>query len=272
MAKILVNKNTLSSSVSSFGNDVRRLNTQLDNIKSCLNNISDHELLSVGSKAKSIATSFGNLRDNYSTEASNLRNYVTSITDIDDKDPMENVISISSMALKQSITDVNFDDINYTEKYKNPHNLSGYRLDFVNSLVEGAVQAYKKYGVLPSLTLAQAILESGWGVHSIGNNIFGIKAGSSWTGKRKNVKTSEQRSDGSYYQIYADFRDYDSVAESVEDHAKLLTNDRYKPVIAAKNYREACVKVRECGYATSLEYANNLINIIEMYGLNQWDK
>jgi len=155
--------------------------------------------------------------------------------------------------------------------YKNPANISGAHLDFINSIKDGAVQSYNEYGVLPSLTMAQAILESGWGGSSIGNNIFGIKAGSGWTGKRQNCKTSEQNADGSYVQIYADFRDYDSIDDSIKDHAELLTQDRYKPVIDAKDYKEACYAVKNCGYATSHEYANNLISIIEQYGLNQWD-
>ena len=155
--------------------------------------------------------------------------------------------------------------------YKNPANISGDHLDFINSIKAGAVKSYNEYGVLPSLTLAQAICESGWGKSAIGNNIFGIKAGSSWTGKVKRVQTSEQRSDGSYYKIYANFRDYDSIDESIMDHAKLLSTDNYKRVIAAKNYKEACQAVKACGYATSLSYANTLINIIEQYGLDQWD-
>ena len=155
--------------------------------------------------------------------------------------------------------------------YKNPQGLSGSHLDFINMVADGAVQAYKKYGVLPSLTLAQAILETGWGKSTIGYNIFGIKAGSSWTGKVKRVKTAEQRKNGSYYQIYANFRDYDSYAESIEDHAKLLTGERYKRVIQSKNYVDACKAVKACGYATSLNYATNLINIIKKYGLDQWD-
>lgn len=155
--------------------------------------------------------------------------------------------------------------------YANPAGLSGYRLDFVNSIKDGAVDAYNKYGVLPSLTLAQAILESGWGQSSIGNNIFGIKAGSGWTGKVQNCQTGEQNPDGSRYTITAAFRDYDSVADSIVDHAELLTTDRYQPVINSKNYRDACVAVKQCGYATSLSYSDNLINLIETYGLDQWD-
>ena len=54
----------------------------------------------------------------------------------------------------------------------------------------------------------------------------------------------------------------------------------YKPItrieeerenLISKNYKDACVAVRECGYATSLDYSKNLISLIEMYGLDQWD-
>ena len=159
-------------------------------------------------------------------------------------------------------------------KYKNPAHLSGNQLSFIEKIAPGAIKAYKEYGVLPSLTLAQAILESGWGKYSIGNNIFGIKAGSSWTGKTRRVKTSEQNANGSYYSIYADFRDYDSIAESIEDHAKLLSNSHYSQygVNTSNNYTEACTRVKQAGYATSLEYTHNLIKLIEQYGLDQWDK
>ena len=155
--------------------------------------------------------------------------------------------------------------------YNNPSGLSGSNLDFINSIVDGAVDSYNEYGVLPSVTLAQAILESGWGKYSIGNNIFGIKAGSNWTGKVQNVPTYEQNADGSSYQIYANFRDYDSIADSIKDHGKLFTQDFYQPVLEASNYADACRAVKNCGYATAVDYADSLINIIESYGLDQWD-
>ena len=76
--------------------------------------------------------------------------------------------------------------------YQNPGNLSGSNLDFINSIKDAAIESYNQYGVLPSLTLAQAILETGWGTSRIGNNIFGIKAGDGWTGKVINCRTSEE--------------------------------------------------------------------------------
>jgi len=159
-------------------------------------------------------------------------------------------------------------------EYLNPGKLSGDNLAFIKSIVKGAVAAYKKHGVLPSLTLAQAILESYWGRSNLSakyNNLFGIKAGSNWNGKTVNLRTGEQNPNGSRYTINADFRVYDNVADSIEDHALLLCGSRYKNVIASKNYKDACYAVKAAGYATSINYANNLIRIIEQFGLNQWD-
>ena len=146
--------------------------------------------------------------------------------------------------------------------------------EFVEYIGAAAQIDYEKSGILPSVTLAQAILESGWGDSSIGNNVFGIKCGDGWTGKRVNCATSEQSSDGSYYGINADFRDYDSIVDGVTDHSDLLHNDRYTPVReACKNNDpyEACRQLSACGYATSHSYADNLISLIDGYDLTQYD-
>lgn len=150
-------------------------------------------------------------------------------------------------------------------------NLSGSKLNFINSIKEAAIEGYQHYNILPSLTLAQAVIESAWGESAIGNNIFGIKAFSDWKGAKKYVWTYEEKNDGSKYKTKAWFKDYDSITESVYDHTKLLLGDRYKKVRQASNYREACYAVKEAGYATSSDYAETLINVIETYGLYAWD-
>jgi len=141
---------------------------------------------------------------------------------------------------------------------------------FITRIKPGAVSAQSKYGVLASLTLAQSILESGWGKSAIGNNLFGIKATESWTGKKQLVDTMEYYN-GVKTAVKAWFRDYDSIDASIEDHAKLLTMARYKPVIASNGYQEACRQVKACGYATDPMYAAKLIGMIDQYGLNAWD-
>lgn len=145
---------------------------------------------------------------------------------------------------------------------------------FLEYIAAAAQIDYAKSGVLPSVTIAQAICESGWGNSAIGNNLFGIKCGDGWTGKRRNCATAEQSAGGSYYNIRADFRDYDTLVEGIQDHSDLLHYDRYKPVLAAcKNNDpyEACRQLKACGYATSHSYANTLISIIEDNDLTQYD-
>lgn len=144
---------------------------------------------------------------------------------------------------------------------------------FINSIKEGALKDYEYYGILPSLTIAQAILESGWGSSQLAqraNNLFGIKAFSNWKGDRITLPTAEWYNDEKHI-INADFRVYSSFNESIEDHNKLLLNERYKLVRECPDYREACRKIYECGYATDPEYPNKLIQIIEENRLYEFD-
>ena len=143
--------------------------------------------------------------------------------------------------------------------------------DFIDRISAGAVEAQKKYGVLASLTIAQAILETGWGKYSVGNNIFGIKASPSWTGETVTAVTGEVI-DGNPVKTTGTFRAYDNIEASIEDHAQLFVrNDCYHNLIGCTDYREACVLVQEDGYATSPTYADNLISIIEDNNLTQYD-
>ena len=269
-------------SVSDYGifkdavSSVKRISDLLENNKSDLEkNKSDlnSESVFMGPICDSCVDGFGKIDTRLDATYNNYTKISNYIVDTakeykdGDTSAVDKVLSIDDTG-KIQVTKVEL-----VTAYANPANLSedGYQYKFIQEILEGALKSYKEDGVLPSLTLAQAILETGWGKHRIGNNIFGIKAGSSWTGKTQNVATSEQNSNGSYSHIRANFRDYDSVSDSIVDHGKLLTKDMYKPVIAAKNYREACQAVKNCGYATSHSYAQNLINLVEQYGLNQWD-
>ena len=143
--------------------------------------------------------------------------------------------------------------------------------DFVNKILPAAIEGYKSTGVVPSLTLAQAILESGWGSNAIGNNCYGIKATSSWTGSSNVVQTREEV-DGETVTVDARFKDYDSVDDCVADYLSTLSKPRYERVRTAATYRDAACAVQLCGYATSSVYAQKLINIIEKYKLYTWDK
>ncbi|MCY6483953.1 glucosaminidase domain-containing protein [Clostridium aestuarii] len=68
--------------------------------------------------------------------------------------------------------------------------------EFINKIVPRAIVSMKKHGVLASITIAQAVLKSGWGRSSLASkyhNLFGIKAIGNWQGKAVNMKTGEYR-------------------------------------------------------------------------------
>lgn len=143
--------------------------------------------------------------------------------------------------------------------------------NFINSIKDGAMESQRKYNILASLTISQAIVESGWGRESIGNNIFGIKVGSNWKGKKQLVDTREFVN-GEWINIKAWFRDYDSIADCIEDRNKFLQYPRYKKVLTSKNYKEACIEISKSGYATDPNYTKMLIDIIEQNKLYEFDK
>ena len=144
-------------------------------------------------------------------------------------------------------------------------------------MINGAIATQNKYGVPASVTLAQIILESGGsypgglsGLAYNDNNLFGIKAGSSWKGKTATYKTTEY-TNGKPYTTTATFRKYNSVAESIEDHGKLLASSIYtKKTNGATSLTDYVTKMGSV-YATSPTYANNVMNIINSYDLAKYD-
>lgn len=147
------------------------------------------------------------------------------------------------------------------------------KTEFINAVKEGAILGKQKYGILASLTISQAILESGWGNSELAqkaNNLFGIKAFSDWAGIWISLPTVEWYN-GRKQVMYSDFRAYNSLNESIEDHNKLLSNQRYRQVRESADYKQACRRVYECGYATDPVYAEKLINIIEENKLYEFD-
>lgn len=146
--------------------------------------------------------------------------------------------------------------------------------NFISKISPLAVQNMKQTRVLASLTIAQAILESGWGESTLAqkaNNLFGIKAGSTWTGKVYNTNTKEYTNDSSYF-TKSDFRVYESWDGSILDHSKILQAKRYEKVLEATDYKVACKEVYKAGYASDPSYPSKLINLIEKYNLFEFDK
>ena len=149
---------------------------------------------------------------------------------------------------------------------------------FLSAIKQGAMDGAKE-GILPSITAAQAILESGWGRSELAkvpnNNLFGIKDSEDWHGEIVTVPTQEFLN-GDYITVNAAFRKYATWNDSVVDHAKFFTStewrkDNYRKVVNETDYRIAAQELKNAGYATDPNYPGKLIRLIEAYKLYEWD-
>lgn len=146
----------------------------------------------------------------------------------------------------------------------------------------------KASGILASVSLAQFILESGYGKSELAqnaNNCFGMKkslsgntwGGSTWDGISVYTKKTQEYENGAYVTVTADFRKYPSVEKSIADHSAYLlgakngTKLRYNGLKDCKDYRKAVQIIKDGGYATSPTYVENLCSIIERWNLTQYD-
>ena len=159
---------------------------------------------------------------------------------------------------------------------------------FINAVGPIAREDCKKTGVLASVTLAQAINESGWGKSGLAqssNNMFGMKtslsgntwSGSAWDGKSyTEVKTTEEYN-GKKVTITAKFRKYNSVAQSITDHSAYLSNAmdgskrRYSGLTETKSYSTQLTILQKGGYCTWSGYVSELTTLIKKYNLTSWD-
>jgi flagellar protein FlgJ len=150
-------------------------------------------------------------------------------------------------------------------------NLPERAAEFVQQVLPTIRQAAAALGVNPLGMLAQAALETGWGQRmprtAAGNsslNLFGVKAGSEWSGARAVADTVEI-SGGVARQSRTAFRAYGSVAESVGDFARLLASSpRYREAIAAGADARAYVQnIAKAGYASDPDYGNKLNEVLD---------
>ena len=149
--------------------------------------------------------------------------------------------------------------------------------EFLNKVSEGAMNSWVKYGVLPSVVIAQAINESGWGKSGLSvqqNNLFGVKGtGDAGTGS---WATGEDNANGSSYTINANFAAYSSWSASIEAHGKLISGNtgmsNYLAAVKEKDALKSITAIKNGGYATATDYVEVTMNIINDFGLLEYDK
>jgi flagellar protein FlgJ len=142
---------------------------------------------------------------------------------------------------------------------------------FIAMLLAAARECHRVTGIPVSFTLAQAALESSWGQRAPGNNLFGVKADSSWKGKAVDVPTHEVIH-GSSVPMMAKFRAYDSWAECMVDHARFFkVNPRYAPCFRETTGEGWARAAAAAGYATDPDYAKKLIAVMRGRNMAQYD-
>lgn len=152
--------------------------------------------------------------------------------------------------------------------------------EFFKKYATDAVIAANGTAIFPSVMLAQAALESGWGESGLtkkANALFGIKSAGQkspyWDGGVYTSGTVEYQ-DGQRVSVTSGFRAYSSVGQSLKDYVYFLQHEkRYANhgVFSAQTPEDQVKALKAAGYATDPNYASKLISIISQYGLKQYD-
>jgi lysozyme len=143
---------------------------------------------------------------------------------------------------------------------------------FIDAIAPGALAAQRTYGVPAAVTIAQAIDESDWGQSSLASqnhNLFGIKG----TGPAGTVSLpTHEVYDGETVSITAQFRVYDNLDQSIDDHGKLLADSgAYTTAMASRNSPNSFANALTGVYATDPSYGTDLISLMRQYNLYRYD-
>ena len=158
------------------------------------------------------------------------------------------------------------------------------QINFLNMIAPIAVSQAAKHGnaIFPSVCIAQAIHESGWGSSKKmvnANALFGVKVGRSawkfgtaWKGAAYKTGTTEYYDGKTATKIMDYFRAYDSVEDSTEDYFDMLCHcQRYKAALNRKTPRECITAIVAGGYATGPAYVTAIMKIIDSNSLTMFD-
>jgi flagellum-specific peptidoglycan hydrolase FlgJ len=142
--------------------------------------------------------------------------------------------------------------------------------EFIAWLGPTAQRICTKYGLFPSVCIAQAALETGWGKYVIGEyNLFGRK----WDGWGGYIeKPTKEYIDGKWITVLDKFQGYDSLDQALEDYCMLITEEPiYQPCLQYLGNLEAFVQTLGPIYATDPNYAGKILRIIKANDLTNFD-
>ncbi len=148
---------------------------------------------------------------------------------------------------------------------------------FIKAIAPIAQREDKPYGLYPSVTIAQACLESDFGQSTLSeryNNLFGVKGSDPNTTKEM---TTKEFVNGKWLTTTGRFQIYDSYESAIRAHTALFVNGttwnakQYQHVLQAKNWREQAQALQTDGYATDPDYTAKVIALVEEFDLTQYD-
>ena len=146
---------------------------------------------------------------------------------------------------------------------------------FLSEIAPLMVKEARKRGYkIVSTAIAQAIIESNWGMSGLAkyHNYFGLKCGSKWAGNSVNMKTKEEYSVGTLTTINDNFRVYDSMVDGVKGYYDFISASRYFNLKIASTPKQYAEYLKADGYATSSTYVNTLVNTVNKCNLTVYDK
>lgn len=144
---------------------------------------------------------------------------------------------------------------------------SASRQQYIEANAEAAMEQMRRYGIPASVTLAQGIIESANGKSTLAqtaNNHFGVKG----TFNGAYVLANDDKPNEK-------FKKYDSVAQSYEDHSKVLMANRYQKYtngLAHDDYRGWATAIKKGGYATDANYVGTIVSVVETNDLQKYDR
>jgi flagellum-specific peptidoglycan hydrolase FlgJ len=144
---------------------------------------------------------------------------------------------------------------------------------FINEIASGAMATQRKYGVPASVTIAQAIDESGWGQSVLAasdHNLFGIKG----TGPAgSDEQPTQEVINGQVVNLSASFQVYQDISQSIDAHGRLLARSGdYASAMSKSRDPNAFAAALTGVYATDPEYGAKLVQLMEHYNLYRFDR
>lgn len=156
------------------------------------------------------------------------------------------------------------------------------KTEFIEKIAEYVIKYAPQYGIkVHSPIIAQAILESAYGtsdkVYKDGewrHNYFGLK----WRDGRCAISneyfkeyTNEQRPDGSYQRIVSRFCKFKSMEDCVIGYFQWTNIKNYQNLKGVTDPRQYLENIKADKYATSIDYVNKDMAVINLYDLTKYD-